>query len=201
MNQKDVWNKIASQWKEYRKNPSEEIIRFSEGKKGKVLDICCGNCRQLIPFKGNDLFGIDFSENMIEKAKEFCKEYDISTELKVSEATSLPFKDSFFDVVLFLYSLHNLNEEDRKTALKEMIRVMKPGGNGIISVWLKKEKGDKELYWGVDEDETVYRYYHFFGKEELENLLISVGFIILESYISGTKEKNIFVEVQKPLKR
>ena len=197
MSQKEVWDKIAEQWHDYRKNPSEEVVKFSKGKKGRILDIACGNCRQLVPFRGCELYGTDFSEKMIEKAKKYCEENNMSVDLRVAEASLLPFGDNFFDVVLFLYSLHNLKEEDRTKSLQEMFRVMKPGGFGMISVWLKSYKGEKEKYWGVDKDEAVYRYYHFFSKEELENLVKIVGFKIIKSYIAGRKQKNIFVEVKK----
>ena len=197
MNQKEVWDKIAEQWHDYRKKTSQEVEEFAKGKKGRILEIACGNCRQLIPFKGCELYGIDFSPKMIEKANQFCKEHNIEVDLRVSEATALPFDNSFFDVVLFLYSLHNLKEEDRTKALQEMFRVMKPGGTGMVSVWLKEEKGDKEVYWGVSEDDAVYRYYHFFSKEELEQLIKENGFKITKSYTTGKKRKNIYIEVKK----
>lgn len=197
--QREVWDEISEKWAGWRKNPSEEVESFSAGKKGRVLDIACGNCRQLIPFSRCERYGIDFSPKMIDNAKKFCKTFQIKADLRVAETSSLPFEDNFFDVVLFLFSLHNLREPERKESLREMKRVMKPGGNGIISVWLKEEKGDREIPWKEGLDKIVYRYYHFFGKEELEKLVSKAGFEIAKSYISGKGQKNIFIEVKKPI--
>lgn len=198
-NQQEVWNKIAESWADWRKNPSEETVKFSEGKKGKVLDIACGNCRQLTPFKHCELYGVDFSPEMIKNAREFCKANKMKVDLKVANASALPFDDNFFDAVLFLFSFHNLKAGDRKKSLKEMKRVMKPGAVGLLSVWLKKEKGDKDIPWEAGLDEVVYRYYYFFSKKELVEMVRKSGFTIEKSYISGKVRKNIFIELKKPI--
>ena len=63
MNQKTVWNSIAGSWSNYRNKPTKDVCDFAAHLKGKkrVLDIGCGNARNLLPFNKHKIYGIDFS--------------------------------------------------------------------------------------------------------------------------------------------
>ena len=55
-------------------------------------------------------------------------------EVHTSDMRSLRFEDGTFDVILSHWVVHNLEEQqDRKTALKEMARVLKPGGYIVLA--------------------------------------------------------------------
>ena len=55
-------------------------------------------------------------------------------EVKTADMCELPFPDNYFDVVVSNWAVHNLEaESDRKKALDEMIRVLKPAGMAILS--------------------------------------------------------------------
>ena len=55
-------------------------------------------------------------------------------EVQTSDMRSLGFGDETFDVIVSHWAVHNLyNEQDRKTALKEMARVLKPGGYLLLA--------------------------------------------------------------------
>lgn len=54
-------------------------------------------------------------------------------EVKTADMRQLPFPENYFDVVLSSWAVHNLEAEiDRKKALDEMIRVLKPNGTVIL---------------------------------------------------------------------
>lgn len=54
-------------------------------------------------------------------------------ELKDGDARRLPFADNSFDVILSSWALHNIyNESERRTAIREIARVLKPGGSILI---------------------------------------------------------------------
>jgi arsenite methyltransferase len=54
-------------------------------------------------------------------------------EVKTADMRQLPFPENYFDVVLSSWAVHNLEAEiDRKKALDEMIRVLKPNGMVIL---------------------------------------------------------------------
>jgi arsenite methyltransferase len=55
-------------------------------------------------------------------------------EIKTADMRQLPFPDNFFNVVLSSWAVHNLEaERDRKQALDEIIRVLKPDGRVVLA--------------------------------------------------------------------
>ena len=94
----------------------------------KLLDIGCGTgelLRELSPL--GEVFGIDNSPQAIA----FCKERGLKN-VSLAEGTSIPFPDNAFDIVLCLDVLEHIENDD--AALKEIRRVVKPGGIIIIFV-------------------------------------------------------------------
>lgn len=203
--QEQVWDAIAKSWYSFRQKPHPEILhvlkKFSEEwKPAKILEIGCGNCRNLIPFEYNDFdcYGIDFSEEMLKYAMEYGKKHKLKIKLKQAYATSLPFETNYFDYILCISVLHNLNREDRMKALREIKRVLKPNGTALIAVWNKLQwkflfrKRDVFIPWHIGN--TVHeRYYHLFTPFELKKLLKKEGFRILSHNIFG---KNLIFVVQ-----
>ncbi|HLD85690.1 MAG TPA: methyltransferase domain-containing protein [archaeon] len=198
MNQIDIWNKIASGWSDFRQKPMKEVIDFSKKKDGKILDVGCGNCRNLKPFKNCELYGIDFSESMIKEAEKYCKKHGMDVKLKRADAAKIPFEDNFFDAALCMALLHHLKEGERQECLSEIFRVLKKGGEILFSVWHKKEKGMKFIPWKKGKEELM-RYYYFYDKDELKSLIEEAGFVLNKEWISKNKESNIFVLAKKPL--
>ena len=56
MNQKQVWDKIAPEWHEFKTNPSESATEFLNDSKGKILDFGSGSGRNLLGLKKNKFF-------------------------------------------------------------------------------------------------------------------------------------------------
>jgi len=55
-------------------------------------------------------------------------------EVKTADMRQLPFPENYFDVVLSSWAVHNIEAEtDRKTALDEIVRVLKPNGMVVLS--------------------------------------------------------------------
>jgi demethylmenaquinone methyltransferase/2-methoxy-6-polyprenyl-1,4-benzoquinol methylase len=75
---------------------------------------------------GVSVVAADFSRGMIEEGK---KRYP-ELEFEFADAMALPFQDQSFDVVTISFGLRNV--QDYKVALKEMFRVLKPGGRLVI---------------------------------------------------------------------
>jgi len=180
MSQKEVWNAVSDKWAEYRDKEIPEVQDFLKThKKGKILDLACGSGRNFCKVDGK-LFAVDFSENMLKKAKEKAKKYEIDCECLAAECTSLPIKDNFFDSAIFIAALHCIEgEQRRKKSLQELFRVLKPKAEAMVSVWnLDDSRGDKIIPWKLDGVEHK-RYYYFYDKEELSDLLKDVGFEII----------------------
>jgi len=62
-------------------------------------------------------------------------------EIKTGDARELPFGDEFFDAVVTTMTLHNIRDADgRAQAVREMVRVLRPGGRIVIVDMAKTEE-------------------------------------------------------------
>ncbi|PKM81765.1 MAG: bifunctional demethylmenaquinone methyltransferase/2-methoxy-6-polyprenyl-1,4-benzoquinol methylase [Firmicutes bacterium HGW-Firmicutes-14] len=102
----------------------------------RALDVCCGTgmiTTELAKKAGPQgrVVGIDFCEDMLEIARENLKgsAYESSVEYIQGNAMDIPFPDNTFDCATIGFGLRNV--PDMKKALKEMIRVVKPGGRVV----------------------------------------------------------------------
>ncbi|MFH1209603.1 MAG: class I SAM-dependent methyltransferase [archaeon] len=198
-NQEKVWDSIAEQWFHFRQQKNVNVEYFfnkyckNKSEKGSVLDIGCGNSRNLLNFAKSNFkcYGIDFSQKMIEYSKEFIKKHNIEVNLKKANMLKIPFKDNYFDYTLMIASLHHIEKDDQLKALKELKRVLKQKGTSIISVW-NKQSENPYTNWKV-KDKIYKRYYYFFKEQELKDLILKAGFKILENYTN----KNIVFIVEK----
>ncbi len=75
--------------------------------------------------------GVDISEGMLEKGKEKVAAAGMNNiELVKGDSESLPFKDNSFDAITVAFGVRNF--EDLEKGLKEMYRVLKPGGKLVV---------------------------------------------------------------------
>lgn len=125
----DKMNSVISfqQHKLWRK---DTMKRMNVPKGAACLDVCCGTADWTISLAeqvgpNGKVVGLDFSENMLSIGKQKTAEYD-NIELIHGNAMELPFPDNQFDFVTIGFGLRNV--PDYLTVLKEMRRVVKPGG-------------------------------------------------------------------------
>jgi len=210
MNQKQVWDKIAEPWQNYRFKAVPEVLDFLKNKKGKILDLGCGSGRNLIKNDLIEYFCFDFSEKMLDFAKEAAKAKKIKASFFCLDIgrEELPFQKDFFDAAIFVSTLHCIEgEKERRNCLEELFRVLKKGGEAMISVWNKDSNTQlgkleaKEGFVNWKKDNVEYkRYYYFYDKDELLSLLKEIGFEIIGTGIYGDEKhskKNIVVYVRK----
>jgi arsenite methyltransferase len=112
-----------------------------------VLDVGCGRGLLLVGAakrlgNGGKAFGIDLwqtqdlSGNRPEAALENARLEGVAegVEVKTADMRSIPFPDGTFDVVISKEAIHNVYARpERATALREIARVLKPGGVVVIS--------------------------------------------------------------------
>jgi demethylmenaquinone methyltransferase/2-methoxy-6-polyprenyl-1,4-benzoquinol methylase len=96
----------------------------------RVLDICCGtgSTTAIIAPEVDQghVTGVDLSPDMLAVAQKKVVAPWVSFQLASVDA--LPFGDNSFDHVLCSYGLHEIPRDIRTAALKEVSRVLKPGG-------------------------------------------------------------------------
>ncbi len=109
------------------------VDRYFSDSEGSVLDIGCGVGRvsSQLDKRGFDLVGIDISEPLIKRARTLFP----SIEFLVSDVRSTGFDSNSFDYLVFsFFGLDYLiPESERIKALKEMYRLLKPGGILLFS--------------------------------------------------------------------
>lgn len=117
----------------------ENISKLLKNHNNYVLDIGCANgystIKQLEKSCINKIVGVDFSEKMIEKARQRIEIENIENiDFIHGDILDLPFENNTFDAVYTTRVLINLPSwELQKKALDECIRVAKPNGLIIIS--------------------------------------------------------------------
>lgn len=107
------------------------LRQFPTGPGMRVLDVGCGTGAHLAAFAdtGASCWGVDLSPGMLEVARDRLPK---SVDLRLGDATDLPFDDGFFDTVFTSLFLHELDPATRSAVLAEMGRVAASDGRIIV---------------------------------------------------------------------
>ena len=154
------WDKAASYyetfWHEQLKPAQDLLLEMAAIHIGeKVLDIACGT--GLVSFRAAQQAGesghvlaTDISDKMVEMARKISIEKAISNiSFERMDAEKLEVEDGSFDVVICALGL--MYVPDPLMAVKEMYRVLKPGGRVIAAVWGERHHcGWAEIFEIVD---------------------------------------------------
>ena len=132
------WEKIALKLINHYKLP----------KNPKILDVGCGKGYLLFDFlkilPEAQIYGIDISEYALSNCKK-----EIKDRIFLGNATSLPWEDNYFDLVISINTLHCLHAYDLQKALTEIQRV----GNKNKYICVESYRNEVEkanlLYWQV----------------------------------------------------
>lgn len=101
----------------------------------RVLDLCCGTgdmtfaLRRRAKYRSAKIIGADFSHAMLQRAT--VKGQDTDLRWIEADALRLPFPDAHFDLITAAFGFRNLADYD--AGLREIVRVLRPGGQcGIL---------------------------------------------------------------------
>lgn len=108
---------------------TQELAKLCGIEKGTyALDIASGTGETacyLAEKLGARVIGVDGSDLMIERGQRKAKQRGLNVEFKKGDAHHLPFRDGMFDAAISECTMCIL---DKEKAIREMIRVLKPGG-------------------------------------------------------------------------
>ncbi|WP_440999093.1 bifunctional demethylmenaquinone methyltransferase/2-methoxy-6-polyprenyl-1,4-benzoquinol methylase UbiE [Fodinibius sp. SL11] len=114
----------------------DRTVSLSGAKVGdRVLDCATGTGDLALEFKeavGHEgyVLGTDFCAEMIEHAPEKAQENNLVVDFEVADAMDLPYEDNIFDISSIAFGIRNV--DDPVQALKEMSRVVVPGGKVVV---------------------------------------------------------------------
>ncbi|UAB76014.1 bifunctional demethylmenaquinone methyltransferase/2-methoxy-6-polyprenyl-1,4-benzoquinol methylase UbiE [Mesoflavibacter sp. SCSIO 43206] len=176
-----------------------EIVKKQQPK--TILDIATGTgdlAINLAETSAEEIVGLDISPGMLEVGKEKVKAKQLDNRVKmiIGDSENMPFEDNTFDAITVAFGVRNF--ETLENGLKDILRVLKPGGTFVIletsvptkfpfkqgykaySKFILPSIGrlfskDKTAYKYLSESASVFPY-----GEALNNILRNIGFINVE---------------------
>ena len=144
----DLMNDLMSMglhraWKAYT------VMVANVGEGSRVLDIAGGTGDLALAFAkkvgaSGEVVHTDINEAMLRTGRERLLDAGVALPTLVCDAEKLPFPDGHFDVVTVAFGLRNMTHKD--VALKEMNRVLKPGGKLLVLEFSKVAKPLQKAY-------------------------------------------------------
>ncbi|REE94274.1 demethylmenaquinone methyltransferase/2-methoxy-6-polyprenyl-1,4-benzoquinol methylase [Paenibacillus taihuensis] len=135
-----------------------------------AIDLCCGTCDWTIALAkesvSGGIVGLDFSQNMLEVGKQKVKHEGLDHQISLVQgnAMALPFEDNRFDYATIGFGLRNV--PDLEQVLREMMRVVKPGGQVVC---LEMSKPTLQPFKAI--------YYFYF-----EKVMPAIGKLVAKKY-------------------
>jgi ubiquinone/menaquinone biosynthesis C-methylase UbiE len=110
-----------------------ELAALADGE--CLLDAGCGTgmmaLRIAARYPGCTVHGIDISPKMIAVARRDAEEQGLAVDFRVGSITDLPYPGDSFDVVITNIMYHHLDLAEKRQAVAEVARVLKPGGRYV----------------------------------------------------------------------
>ncbi len=112
-----------------------EEMRLEESH--RVLDLGCGTATLTILIKKTypevEIIGLDIDPKILEIARSKVQKAGVEIKLDQGSAFELPYPDNFFDRVVSSLVIHHLTHENKARTFREILRVLKPGGEMHIA--------------------------------------------------------------------
>ncbi|MGH7639408.1 MAG: bifunctional demethylmenaquinone methyltransferase/2-methoxy-6-polyprenyl-1,4-benzoquinol methylase UbiE [Candidatus Dormibacteria bacterium] len=186
----DLLNSLLSLGQDRRwRRRAAQLTRCRPG--DRVLDVCTGTgalarlLRDRVGSRG-EVIGVDLTESMLERARERVPGVTFIR----ADAERLPFADSSFSAATMAFGLRNIH--DRPQALRELARVLRPGGRAVILEFSQVQPWLAPVYAGYSRlgipaiarlilgRDSAYRYLTqsisaFARREEVSRWLLEAG--------------------------
>jgi len=189
--------------------PDERVVVFlaknysarDTNKQRRALDVGCGSGRhlRLLLDYGFQSYGIDYSQDAIDVARNLVDKHPLYKELKAVDLAVTPYPDSFFQVVICWGAIFLRPVNEMLKDLQTIYRLLCTGGQAVVNFRSKENwfygKGisqDGEETYLLDENAGPYKSmrYTFVDLDQAKTLLKNVGFEIENSERVDLWERN-----------
>lgn len=118
----------------------QEILNSAQIRPGdRVLDLACGSGSFAVlltkHFTEIEVVGLDGDPDILEQARKKAQRQNLDLKFDQGMAHAMPYGDDEFDVVFSSLFFHHLSTLDKKSALAEIRRVLRPGGSLNVCDW------------------------------------------------------------------
>jgi SAM-dependent methyltransferase len=152
------------------------LNRFAEEVRGRglVADLGCGpgHVVRHLHEQGVRMLGIDLAPRMIEWARKLSQEI----EFRVGDMRALELPDAALTGIVAFYSLIHIGEREMVPTLRELRRVLAPGGLLLIAFHVGDETVHRDELWG----HAVSLDFRFLMPARVVEALIEAGLVVLE---------------------
>jgi len=150
--------------------------------KGKVLDVATGTGDVAIDIakytKATEIEGVDFSEEIIKKARKKARKENVKIKFSVQNVERLNYPDEIFDIVICWLGVSWFT--DKRKSLKEIKRVCKKEGKIIL---LEEEATKLSVQKLASQSEKIRRFEEleeYISIEGIKNLMSSINCKLLK---------------------
>jgi SAM-dependent methyltransferase len=118
--------------------PPELLTFLKTCPAGRAIDLGCGTGTNVITLArlGWQVTGVDFVPSAIDRARRKARQAGVSVDLRVGSVTRLDGIDGPFDFALDLGCFHSLAAQERPAYLRQLERVLRPGGSWFLYAFL-----------------------------------------------------------------
>jgi SAM-dependent methyltransferase len=171
--------------KPFDRNCLDRLAR-EVGSLGPICDMGCGpgQIARYLHRRGVDTLGVDLSPGMVAEAQRLNPEIPFHQ----GNMLSLPDEDNSWGGIAAFYCILHIPREQVVDALREMKRVLKPGGILLVTFHIGEEIKHLDEWW----EKPVNVDFAFYLPEEMETWLEEAGYELQETLV---REPNPEVEV------
>ena len=126
-----------------------DFVSYYKLKPGsKVLDVGCAKGFMLFDLKRQfpeiEVRGIDISNYAIKNSHKEIKDF-----LNIGDATKIDYEDNYFDLVISINTIHNLDYENCKKSIQEILRVSKKNSFLTVDAFSNEEEKKRMHMWNL----------------------------------------------------
>jgi ubiquinone/menaquinone biosynthesis C-methylase UbiE len=169
-------------------------IKDTLSKGGDVLEVAPGPGYLALELAKSNIYrvtGLEISKTFIEIAQDNAKKANVDVQFRQGNASEMPFEDKTFDFIICVAAFKNFSQPVE--AIREMYRVLKPGGKACI-VDLRRDVPLEQIDKHIKDDLHMRGFNTYFTKMVFRSFLLKNAYSKAE--IEGLVSQTSFVQAK-----